>query len=219
MNVSQYKPLYIRSEVWQMLIDFQNYFHCRNLHEICNKLHAIIWSRVTLWTNDQHFILLRSIGVYGKTMNVTSHMTQSQRTDPCHSRWQWMWRHTWHNHSVLTCVIVDDNECDITHDTITLYWPVSQSMTMNVTSHMTQSQCTELCHSWWQWMWRHTRHNHSVLTCVIVEEVSQQTSWDCLMTYNKNVLLSLELHNDGLQTTDNVHVWLDTTVQHIPCVH
>ena len=59
----------------------------------------------------------------------------------------------------------------------------------------------------------------SVLTCVIVEEVSKQTSWDCLMTYNKNVLLSLKLHNDGLQTTDNVHVRLDTTVQHIAYVH
>jgi len=27
---------------------------------------ALIWNTVILWTNDQHFILLRSIGVYGK---------------------------------------------------------------------------------------------------------------------------------------------------------
>jgi len=27
---------------------------------------ALIWSRVILWTSDQDFILLQSIGVYGK---------------------------------------------------------------------------------------------------------------------------------------------------------
>jgi len=27
---------------------------------------ALIWSTAILWTNDQHFILLQSIGVYGK---------------------------------------------------------------------------------------------------------------------------------------------------------
>jgi len=32
---------------------------------------ALIWSTGILWTNDQHFILLRSIGVYGKLSRLT----------------------------------------------------------------------------------------------------------------------------------------------------
>jgi len=33
---------------------------------------ALIWSTAILWTNDQHIILLRSIGVYGKPWRLTT---------------------------------------------------------------------------------------------------------------------------------------------------
>jgi len=32
---------------------------------------ALMWSTAILWTNDQHFILLWSIGVYGKPSPVS----------------------------------------------------------------------------------------------------------------------------------------------------
>jgi len=31
---------------------------------------ALIWSTAVLWTNDQHFTLLRSVGLYGKPSSV-----------------------------------------------------------------------------------------------------------------------------------------------------
>jgi len=33
---------------------------------------ALIWSTVILWTNDQHFILLRSNGVYEKRRRLST---------------------------------------------------------------------------------------------------------------------------------------------------
>jgi len=54
-------------------------------------------------------------------------------------------------------------------------------------------------------------------TCVVVEEVGKETSWDRLITDDEHVLLSLEFHHHRLKPTHYVHIRLqhDTHQTHI----
>lgn len=56
------------------------------------------------------------------------------------------------------------------------------------------------------------------LTGALVQEVGQQTSHDGLMTDDEDILLPLQLHDDRLQTVDQVLVRLKST-KATTCLH
>lgn len=49
-------------------------------------------------------------------------------------------------------------------------------------------------------------------TCTFVKKVGQKTTHDCLVADDQNILLSLKLHYDGLQTVHQVFIWLQNTI-------
>lgn len=53
------------------------------------------------------------------------------------------------------------------------------------------------------------------LTGTLVQEVGEQTSHDSLVTDDQHVLLPLQLHDDGLQTLDEVLVRLSGHTQRL----